>query len=175
MIKKIGFALAVAVVIVLNLALLKPNSFRVARSVSVNAPAEKIFPLLNDLRAQGAWSPWEKKDPGMKRSFSGPAQGVGSRYAWDGNREIGAGSLEITQSAAPTKVVMNLDFLRPMQGRNVAAFDLLPNGPVTEVTWSISGPMPFSSKVMSVFCSMDRMIGKDFEAGLKDLKALAEK
>ena len=90
MVKKIGIALAVAVVLVLNLALLKPNSFRVARSVSIQASAEKIFPLLNDLHAQNTWSPWDKKDPGMKRSFSGPAQGVGAFYAWDGNREIGA-------------------------------------------------------------------------------------
>lgn len=175
MIKKIGLVVAAAAVIVLNLAVMKPNTFRVARTVSIKAPPHKIFPLLNDLHAQNTWSPWEKKDPGMRRSFSGPSSGKGAVYEWDGNKEIGAGRLEITDTVPPAKVVMSLDFIRPMEGHNVAEFNLRPVTGATEVTWSITGPMPFMSKLFSVFCSMDKMIGKEFESGLTDLKTLAEK
>lgn len=175
MIKKIAAVLAAAVVLLLIYASTKPNEFRVARTVSVNAKPEKIWPLVNDLRAQTAWSPWDKKDPAMKRTFSGPAQGVGSIYEWEGNREVGKGRLEISESVLPAKVVMKLDFLKPMEAHNVAAFALEPKGGATDVIWSIEGPMPFVSKVMTVFCNMDKMIGKEFEAGLADLKVLAEK
>lgn len=175
MLKKLGIVLASAIVTVLVAASRKPDSFRVARSVSVAAKPEKVFPLVDDLRAQTSWSPWDKKDPGMKRSFSGPARGVGAVYEWDGNKDIGQGRIEIVESVAPARVVMKLDFIRPMEGRNVAAFELAPEGKATVVTWSISGPMPFLSKIMCVFMDMDTMIGRDFEAGLAGLKALAER
>lgn len=175
MIKKLSAALAVLVVLVLAYAATRPDSFRVARRVSISAAPEKVYPLLNDIRAQNTWSPWDKKDPAMKRSYSGAATGVGAVYEWDGNKEIGAGRLEIVESVAPRKVVMKLDFTRPMEGHNVAAFTLEPQGAATEVTWSIEGPMPYVSKLFSLFCDMDKMIGKEFEAGLADLKALAER
>lgn len=175
MIKKLSAALAVLVVLVLAYAATRPDSFRVARRVSISAAPEKVYPLLDDIRAQNAWSPWDKKDPAMKRSYSGAATGVGAVYEWDGNKEIGAGRLEIVESVAPRKVVMKLDFTRPMEGHNVAAFTLEPQGAATEVTWSIEGPMPYVSKLFSLFCDMDTMIGKEFEAGLADLKALAER
>lgn len=175
MIKKLSAALAVLVVLVLAYAATRPDSFRVARRVSISAAPEKVYPLLNDIRAQNTWSPWDKKDPAMKRSYSGAATGVGAVYEWDGNKEIGAGRLEIVESVAPRKVVMKLDFTRPMEGHNVAAFTLEPQGAATDVTWSIEGPMPYVSKLFSLFCDMDKMIGKEFEAGLADLKALAER
>lgn len=175
MIKKIAAVLAAAVVILLIVASTRPNSFRVERTVNVAAKPEKIFPLLNDLRAQNAWSPWDKKDPGMKRTYSGAEKGVGAVYEWDGNKEIGAGRLEIVESTPASRVVMKLDFIKPMEGHNVAELSLEPKGGATEVTWSIAGPMPFVSKIFSLFCSMDTMIGKEFEKGLGDLKILAEK
>lgn len=175
MIKKIAAAVAVLVVLVLAYAATRPDSFRVARSVSIAAAPEKVYPLLSDIRAQNTWSPWDKKDPGMKRSYSGAATGVGSIYEWDGNKDIGAGRLEIVEAVAPRKVVMKLDFTRPMEGHNIAAFAVEPKGGSTEVTWSIEGPMPYVSKLFGVFCDMDKMIGKEFDAGLADLKALAER
>lgn len=175
MIKRIAAVIVVAVIVVLGLASTEPNTFRVERTVTVNATPEKIFPLINDLREQHRWSPWDKKDPAMKRTFSGPEKGVGAVYEWDGNKEIGAGRMEIIGSVASSRVVMKLDFIRPMEGRNIAALTLDPKGPATDVIWSISGPMPFVSKIMCVVINMDKMIGGEFEKGLADLKVLAEK
>lgn len=175
MIKKTAAVFAVVILGILGFAALRPNSFRVARTISVKAPPEKIFPLLNDLRAQTTWSPWEKKDAGMKRVFSGTASGKGSIYEWDGNKDVGHGRMEITEVLPLAKVVMKLDFISPMEAHNMAEFNLEPQAGGTDVTWSIYGPMPYVSKVMTLFCSMDKMIGKEFEAGLADLKALAEK
>lgn len=172
--KRSAAAVAVLVALVLAYAATRPDSFRVERRVSIAAAPEKVYPLLNDIRAQNRWSPWDKKDPAMKRVYSGAAAGVGAVYEWDGNKDIGAGRLEIVESIAPRKVVMRLDFTRPMEGRNVAAFTLEPQGAATEVTWSIEGPMPYVSKLFGLFCDMDTMIGKEFEAGLADLKSLAE-
>lgn len=134
MIKKIAAVIGGAVVLLLIFASTQPNTFHVARTVSVSAKPEKIFPLVNDLREQNRWSPWDKKDPAMKRTYSGADKGVGAVYEWDGNKEIGAGRLEISESVPPTKVVMKLDFIRPMEGHNVAELTLEPKGPATDVT-----------------------------------------
>ena len=160
----------------LFLATRKPNAFRVERAIVIDAPPATVFEFLDDPRRQSEWSPWDKKDPTMRKIYSGAPKGVGAVYEWDGNKNIGAGRLEIVEVIAPSKVVMDLRFLRPMEGRNIAEYDVMPHrGGGSEVTWSIRGPMPFVSKVMCVFLNMDRMIGKEFEAGLADLKALAEK
>src|SRR5207253_109446 len=136
----------------------------------------KIFPWLEDPKKTIEWSPWEKKDPGLKKAYSGAAKGVGAVYEWDGNGAVGAGRLEIIEVIAPKKVVMDLHFLRPMEGRNVAEYSVAPrDGGLSEVSWSIIGPMPFLSRVMCVFMNMDKMIGVEFEKGLADLKTLAEK
>jgi hypothetical protein len=174
-IKKILGVLAVLILALLGYASTRPDSFRVARTVTIQAPAAKIYPHLNDLKAQSEWSPWDKKDPAMKKTYGGPASGVGQTYEWDGNKDIGSGKLEITEAVADKKVAMKLDFTRPMEGHNVAMFELESKGAATDVTWSIQGPMPFLSKLFGIFCDMDKMIGKEFEAGLNDLKALSEK
>lgn len=174
MFKKIGIAVVVLIAGVLIYAATKPDSFRVERTASIKAPPEKIYPFLTDFKQQAAWSPWEKKDPGMKRTYSGAERGKGSIYEWDGNSDIGKGRLEITETS-PSKVAMKLDFLEPFEAHNMAEFTLAPKGETTDVTWAIFGPMPYISKVMTIFCDMDTMIGKEFEAGLADLKALAEK
>ena len=175
MIKIIAAVLAVLVVIVLGLAASKPDHFRVERKVLIKAPAAKIFVWLDDPKRALEWSPWEKKDPQVKKTFSGKAQGVGAVYDWDGNNDVGSGRLEITEVVASKKVVMDLQFFRPMKGRSTAEYNLAaqPDGS-TEVTWSIAGPSPFLSKLMCVFMNMDKMIGADFEKGLGDLKSIAE-
>jgi uncharacterized protein YndB with AHSA1/START domain len=171
----IGAVMIAAVIVVLVLAATKPNSFRVERSIDIAAPAEKVFPYLDDLKQQRLWSPWDQKDPNMKREYSGAPRGVGAIYAWDGNREIGAGRQEITSVTPHSKIEANIDFFRPFEAHNRIEFLLKPAGGGTNVTWAIYGPMPFMSKVMSVFMSFDKMIGNEFEKGLMQLKGLAEK
>ncbi len=167
--------LAVAVVAILAYATTKPDTFRVQRSATIKAPADKIFPFINDFHAWDAWSPYEKRDPDMKRTFGGAPSGKGATYAWDGNKNVGAGSMEILDAPAPSRVTIKLDFSRPFEGHNTAEFTLEPQGDMTKVTWAMNGPVPFIGKVMHVFIDMDNMIGKDFETGLASLKAIAEK
>ena len=174
----VKIAIAVLVVIVaaiLVLAAMKPDSFRVERSATIAAPPGKIHPLLVDFKQWPAWSPWEKKDPAMKRTHSGAPSGVGAKYAWEGNKDVGSGSMEIVESTPPAKLVVRLDFLKPFEAHNTAEFTLEPAAGGTRVNWAMYGPSPFFSKVMQVFMNFDRMIGRDFEEGLANLKAAAEK
>ena len=172
---KIIFIVVVFLILgVLAYAATRPDSFRVERSADVQAPPEKIFPLINDLHRFADWSPYERKDPDMKRSYGGAPEGVGARYAWDGNKEIGQGNMEIIESSFPSKISMRLVFLEPFEAQNTAEFTLLPQGEFTRVTWAIHGPCPYVSKLMGLIFDMDQMIGKDFEVGLAQLKTLAE-
>ena len=167
--------IVVAIVALLIFAATKPDTFRLQRSASIKAPPERIFPLINDFRSWGSWSPWEKMDPNLKRTYSGPANGAGAVYEWEGNKKVGKGRMEITQASPPSKVAIKLDFLKPFEAHNTAEFTLEPDGDGTNVTWAMIGQQPFLFKVMTVFMNMDKMIGKDFEAGLANLKAQTEK
>ncbi len=171
----VAIVLAVALAIVLVLAATKPNAFSVERATTVRALPEKIFPLINDFHQWGSWSPYESRDPAMKRSYSGAASGKGAVYGWDGNNNVGSGRMEILEASAPAKIVIKLDFFRPFEGHNTAEFTILPQGDDTNVTWRMFGPAPFMSRLMQVFMNLDRMIGKDFEIGLANLKRLTEK
>ena len=175
MLKIIGIIIAVLVAGVLIVAATKPDTFSVQRSASIKAPPEKVFALINDFKRWDVWSPWEKKDPAMKRTWGAVTSGKGARYAWEGNSEIGKGSMEIAESISPSKVALKLDFEKPFEAHNRVEFTLEPKGGATNVTWVMQGPAPFISKVIQVFCDMDSMVGKDFEAGLADMKAAAEK
>ena len=166
--------LVVAIAIVLILAAIKPGRFSVRRDIVVRAPAEKIFPLIADFHRWGSWSPYENKDPAMKRTYGGAASGKGAVYAWEGNKNVGSGRMEITDVSAPSKVVIKLDFFVPFEAHNTAEFTMLPQGDSTSLTWLMHGPAPFISKLMQVFMNFDRMIGKDFEAGLANLKTVTE-
>jgi uncharacterized protein YndB with AHSA1/START domain len=173
----LAVVLAVAIAIVLILAAAKPNTFSVQRAIQVKAPPEKIFPLINDFHQWTAWSPWENKDPAMRRTFSGSPSGKGAVYAWDGNKNVGSGRMEILETSSPSKIIIKLDMFKPFEGHNTAEFTMLPQGDAatTNISWVIHGPAPFMSKVMQVFMNMDTMIGKDFETGLANLKRLTEK
>jgi hypothetical protein len=171
----IAVVLAIAIAIVLILAATKPGTFSVERSTSVKAPPETIFPLINDFHQWKAWSPYENKDPAMKRSYGGAADGKGAVYGWEGNKNVGSGRMEILETSVPAKIVIKLDFFTPFEGHNTAEFTMLPQGDATGVTWLMHGPAPFMSRVMQVFMNLDHMIGKDFEIGLANLKNLAEK
>ena len=174
------FSTIIIIVVVLLAAVLgyaatQPDSFRVERATSIKAPPTKIFPLINDYRSWDAWSPYEKKDPAMRRTYSGAPIGQGAVYEWEGNSNIGKGRMEITESSVPSRVAIDMHFMKPFEARNVAEFTLQPNGDATKVIWAMHGPATFVSKLMGLFFSMDNMIGKDFEAGLANLKAIAEK
>lgn len=175
MFKKISLIALGIVVGILIVAAMKPDEFRVERSVLIQAPAERIFPLINDLRAFSTWSPYEKLDPAMQRSYSGPASGAGAVYAWKGNDQVGQGRMEITRSTPPGSVLIQLDFLEPVAAHNTATFTLTPEGSGTRVSWAMFGPAPFMSKIITVFFSMDSMVGEQFAEGLENLKRLAEK
>jgi uncharacterized protein YndB with AHSA1/START domain len=174
MIKIVLITLAVLVAGVLLAAAARPDVFRVERTASIKAPPEKIFAAINDFGRWAAWSPYEKKDPAMKRTRSGPASGKGAVYAWEGNNEVGAGRMEITDASAPARVVLNLDFTRPMEAHNVVEFTLDAKGGDTKVTWAMRGPVPYFAKIVHLFIDMDRMVGTDFEAGLANLKTISE-
>ena len=174
MLKIISLAVVAVVGGFLVYAATRPDSFRVERTVTINAPPERIFPLVNDFQRWGAWSPFEKKDPGMKRTMSGVSSGEGAVYEWDGNKEIGQGRMEIVESVPPSRITLTLDFTRPFKAHNIVDFTLEPRGNSTQVTWAIHGPSPFISKVMGIVLNMDKMIGKDFEAGLAALKTVSE-
>ena len=171
----IAVVLAIAIAILLILAAFKPDTFTVQRATAVKAPPETIFPLINDFHQWGTWSPYETKDPAMKRTYSGAASGNGAVYAWQGNKNVGSGRMEILDTSVPSKIVIKLDFFAPFEGHNTAEFTMLPQGDATNVTWLMHGPASFMSKLMQVFINLDNMIGKDFEAGLANLKRLTEK
>ena len=172
----IAVVLAIAIAIVLGLAATKPDTFSVQRAAVVKAPPEKILPLINDFHQWGTWSPWEGKDPGMKRTYSGTASGRGAVYAWDGNKNVGSGRMEILDTSSPSKIVIKLDFLKPFEAHNTAEFTMLAQGDgATNISWVMHGPAPFMSKMMQVFMNIDNMVGKDFEIGLSNLKKLTER
>jgi len=174
MLKRIGLSLVALLAALLLFALTRPDSFSVERRIVIQAPPDKIQPLIADFHRWADWSPWEKLDPAMKRSFGGPPAGVGATYAWQGNADVGSGRMEV-KSAVPDKVSIQLDFIEPFEGHNTTDFVLAPKDGGTEVRWVMSGPATFVTKLMGVFVSMDSMVGKDFEKGLAQLKVAAEK
>ncbi len=171
----VGAALVVVVAGILIYAATRPDTFRVQRTATIKAPPEKIFALINDLRSWGAWSPYEKKDPAMKRTFSGAASGKGAVYEWDGDNTVGKGRMEITEATPPGKILIKLDFIKPFEGHNTAEFTMVPKEGNTVVTWAMYGPAAFMTKLIGIFMNMDAMIGNDFAAGLANLKVAAEK
>jgi uncharacterized protein YndB with AHSA1/START domain len=171
-------SLALLIVLVLGgvvaLASLRPNSFSVSRSAVIQAPAESVFARLVDFHAWRDWSPWASLDPNATESFNGPQSGVGSSFAWSGNRKVGAGKMTILECVKDELLRLKLDFERPMRGTRAASFELKPEGDATRLTWTMKGKNDFQAKLFSLFVNCDRLIGGDFEKGLANLKALVE-
>jgi uncharacterized protein YndB with AHSA1/START domain len=176
-IASLAAVLAVAIAIVLILAATKPDTFSVRRTAVLKAPADRIFPLVDNFHQWSNWSPWENKDPAMKRTYDGAESGKGAVYAWDGNKNVGSGRMEILDASSPSKIVIKLDFFKPFEGHNTAEFFFVPerDASATNITWVMHGPSSFVSRVMQVFMNLDKMIGRDFETGLANLKRLVEK
>ena len=152
----------------------RPDTFRLERSIVVGASPEKVFSLVNDFHSWAGWSPWEKLDPNMKRSYTGTPSGLGTKYAWEGKGQAGSGSMEITASVPSSSIAIDLNFLKPFKARNLTEFIFTPKDGGTEVLWAMSGSLNFMMKVMHIFMNMDKVVGKDFEQGLANLKQLAE-
>jgi hypothetical protein len=168
----IAVVIALAIAVILILAAMKPTTFSVVRTASIGASSDKLFALISDFHQWRKWSPWEDKDPDLKRSYSGAERGKGAIYAWEGNKNVGSGRMEILE-ATPSQIVIKLDFLKPFEAHNQAEFTLTPQAGATNVTWTMHGPAPFMFRVMHVVMNMDKMVGKDFEAGLANLRKAA--
>jgi uncharacterized protein YndB with AHSA1/START domain len=173
--KTIGIVVLVVIAAALIFAATKPDNFRIERSTQIKAPAAKVFALINDFHQWEAWSPWEKIDPALKRTYGGAASGTGAVYEWSGNKDIGQGRMEIVESTPASKVALKLDFMKPFEAHNMVEFTLAEQGGATTLTQAMYGPSPYMSKVMSLFFSMEKMVGPKYEEGLASIKAIAEK
>ncbi len=174
MAKKIALVLLLLIAGALVYAATRPTTFSVERSTTINAPPQKIFAIIEDFKQWSAWSPWDKMDPDMKRTYSGSERGLGAIYAWEGNSDVGKGRMEIIEAVPNELVVERLKFLEPFESESTVTFTLTAKGQQTEVKWAMSGENEFMAKLVGIFLDMDALVGKDFEAGLAKLKALAE-
>lgn len=174
MLPLIGAAVAAGVVGVLGYAATRPDTFRIERRKRIKAPPERVFALIDDFYSWKGWSPWEKLDPAMEREYSGPASGQGAAYAWKGNKKVGQGRMEITESSPPNRLVIRLEFIAPWKAVNTTEFSVEPDGDGSEVTWTMTGTNDFKGKLFSLMMNMDRLVGGDFEKGLEAMRAIAE-
>lgn len=166
--------LAVVIVVFLIIVAMQPADFRVARSTTIAASPQTVFARVNNLRHWEDWSPWAKLDPEMKQTYEGPEAGVGASYAWAGNKKVGEGRMTITESRPNELVRLKLEFLKPFAAVNTTEFTFTPEGDQTTVDWSLFGKNNFMAKAFCMFKSMDNMVGKDFEKGLRQLKTAVE-
>ena len=165
--------LAAALVAFLVYVARQPAAFRIARSVTIRAAPDQIFPFIDDLRRFNSWNPYLKADPEAKLDYSGAARGSGAAYTWNGKKS-GSGRLEITETKPAALMRADLQFTKPFAANNIAEFTLTPNGDTTTVTWAMSGQRPFSHKLMGTLFSMDKMVGGEFAKGLSTLKDIIE-
>jgi hypothetical protein len=178
MIKKILLwttgVIAVLVIGFVAVVAMQPSDFVITRSAAMAAPASEVFDQVNDFRRWQAWSPWEKLDPALKRSYAGPSAGEGATYSWVGNDEVGEGNMTITESRPSELIRIKLQFIKPFAATNTTEFKFEPEGERTTVTWSMSGKHNFMGKAFCLFRDMDAMVGGSFEEGLADLKKIVE-
>ena len=179
MVKKVILGILVVVIVAVvgfcAIVAMQPNDYKVSRSASIAAPPEKVFAYVDDFHKWEAWSPWAKLDPNMKTSYSGPESGQGASYAWTGNDQVGEGKMTIAESHPGQHIKINLEFIKPWQANNTTEFMFKPDGDKTNVTWTMNGQNNFVGKAFGMMMNMDKMIGNDFDKGLAQLKAVAEK
>jgi len=174
MLRKIGIIVAVLLVLLIGVIATRPAGFTVTRSKTIAAPPEAVYAQISDFHRWRHWSPWEERDPAMKREFSGATAGEGAVYSWVGNKDVGEGRMTITDARPSDQVVIRLEFREPFAVTNTTGFVLTPSGQGgTNVTWSMSGENNFMMKGMSLFMNMDRMVGNDFDTGLAKLDSLS--
>jgi hypothetical protein len=165
---------AVLIALLIVVVAMQPGDFRVSRQANVSAPASLVFAQVNDFHKWEAWNPWGKIDPAMKQAYGGAASGTGATYAWEGNNEVGAGRMTITESRPSDLIRIQLEFLKPLAATNTAEFTFAEQGGETAVTWSMQGKNSFLAKAIHLVVDMDRMVGGQFEKGLASMKAVSE-
>lgn len=175
MFKKILLVIVLIIAAVCAYAATKPDDYRYARSATINAPAEVIFPEVNTAKSWEDWSPWAEVDPEAVFTYEGPASGPGAISRWKGNMEVGEGTSTITESRLNEFVKFKLDFIKPMAGTATAEFTFKPEGSGTNVTWTMYGKNNFIGKLMSVVMDCEAMMNEQFDKGLAGLKGLTEK
>jgi uncharacterized protein YndB with AHSA1/START domain len=152
-----------------------PDKFRIARSTLIGAPPETVFRHVNDFHNWGDWSPWAKLDPNMKSEYGGTPQGYGATYSWSGDKQVGAGAMEIVESRQGERIRIKLEFKRPFKAKNDVQFDFKPHDDShTEVVWAMSGRHEFIGKALHKFLNVEQTIGRQFEEGLAELKRVVE-
>jgi hypothetical protein len=174
LLKRILFVFLALIAVLLIVIAMQPSDFRVSRSMTMAAPQAAVFEQVNDFHNWNAWSPWAKLDPNAKNSFEGPSSGPGSKFRWDGNSDVGAGSMTILESEPNEHVRIKLDFIRPFEGTSDVHFNLKPEGDKTSVTWTMAGKNNFIAKAISLVIDCDKMIGDQYEKGLANMKAIVE-
>jgi hypothetical protein len=174
MLKKIAIGVAALLAVLAIVIATRPSTYTVKRSATIAAPADVIFAKIADFHGWEAWSPWDKLDPAMKRTFDGPASGSGAIYAWTGNDDVGEGRMTIIESRPNEHVGIRLEFLKPFAATSTTTFDLAAAGALVTVTWTMVGNNDFMGKAFTLFMDMDKMIGTDFEKGLSSLKTDSE-
>ena len=175
MLKKIIIVLAVIIVMFVVIVAMRPDAFRVTRTATIPGPAAVVFEHVNDLHKWEAWSPWARLDPAAKTSYEGQPAGVGAVFHWDGNNDVGAGSMKITESRPNELIRFDLEFVKPFKGNNTAEFTFKSEGDQTVVTWSMAGKYNFITKAIGLFMDCDKMVGGQFEQGLANLRSVVEK
>lgn len=174
MLKKILIGLAAVIVVFVIVVATRPSEFRVTRSATVAATPEAVFTQVNNLRKWNDWSPWAKLDPNAKNTFSGPESGQDAEFHWAGNSEVGEGKMTITESRAPGLVRFHLVFYQPMAAESDTEFTFKADGTNTTVTWMMTGKNDFIGRAVCLFMNMDQELGRQFEQGLANLKAIVE-
>lgn len=167
-------AFAVLVGLLLGVAMTRPDTYQVQREVEIGAAPPAVFANLEDFKRWRDWSPWEKLEPGMQRTYAGAEHGVGASYTWQGDK-VGSGTMTVTEASAPQRLAIKLAFVKPFEETSLQQFALTPTAAGTRVRWSMHGPLRLGGRVMSLFTDMDKIIGRDFETGLTQLKQLCEK
>ena len=174
MLKIVLLVLVTVIAVLLVVIVVQPDHFHIARSVTIETPANIVFDKVNNLHEWQKWSPWAKLDPNARLTYKGPISGAGAGYEWEGNNDVGAGEMTITESKPYEVIRFHLDFLRPFEASNTAEFTFVPNGNQTVVTWSMSGENNFIGKAFSLVINCDKMVGGEFDKGLAELKKQSE-
>ena len=174
MMKKIAIGIFAAVVLLIVVAAFQPSDFRTSRSVNVSASSSEVFEHVNNLHKWEAWSPWDKMDPNMTRTYNGPESGVGASFGWSGNSEVGEGRSTIVESRPLEVIKFKLEMKKPFEATNDVEFTFKPDGENVLVSWTMMGKKNLIMKAVGLFLDCDKMVGEQFEKGLSQLKTVVE-
>ena len=174
MIKKILISIALILIAFLGYASTRPNHFRYERSGLIHSSPDKIYALTSNLKMGALWNPYAQKDPNMKAEFTGTLGEAGSKMDFDGNNEAGSGSLEVLKAIPNQAVDIRLTMTKPISVTNLIEYRLTPEGNDIRFSWAMSGEVGFIGKIIGVLIDCEKMVTKDFEVGIQNLKKICE-